>query len=340
VAEVVKQAAEAAQAVARRESEAAAAAKSEVRAAVIKAEGRAQEAEAQARAVAEEARAAEERKAKEAAEAEERARQRALEQAMVRAAEAERRATESESARDAAQEVLRLTELVLRGEMKETEDRCSRADDAAATEQAAAEAAAAATAKAESELDALRAERRTRGELDSLLRTEASSAQARAVELEQQLASALEAASSSAARVAEERQALELLRAEKAGWEEVQRAHRQENETLRVHAQAVEGRARESEKRREELMAKVEEMKVGRVELSTAAASERRRAELSELRELRQRETWAEERRKLLAELEASRRVQRGVEAQVTAMRHERRNQIVGYCAELAKWQV
>ena len=41
----------------------------------------------------------------------------------------------------------------------------------------------------------------------------------------------------------------------------------------------------------------------------------------------------------LLTELEHSKKVRKGLEAQVGALRIERRNQVVGYCVEMAKWQ-
>ena len=37
-------------------------------------------------------------------------------------------------------------------------------------------------------------------------------------------------------------------------------------------------------------------------------------------------------------QMQASKMMQRGLEAQIGALRHDRRNQVVGYCAELAKF--
>ena len=39
-----------------------------------------------------------------------------------------------------------------------------------------------------------------------------------------------------------------------------------------------------------------------------------------------------------MLEIEAAKKLRRGLEAQVGAMRIERRNQVIGYCVELAKW--
>ena len=48
---------------------------------------------------------------------------------------------------------------------------------------------------------------------------------------------------------------------------------------------------------------------------------------------------WPEAAR-LIGELDTAKTQRRGLEAQVGALKHDRRNQIVGYCVELAKWQV
>ena len=63
----------------------------------------------------------------------------------------------------------------------------------------------------------------------------------------------------------------------------------------------------------------------------------RKRAELSDGREQQMRERHAEERTHLLHEIEGAKTLRRGLEAQVGAMRAERRNHVIGYCAEMAR---
>ena len=62
-------------------------------------------------------------------------------------------------------------------------------------------------------------------------------------------------------------------------------------------------------------------------------------AEQAEAREAHGSASASEERARLLTELEHSKKVRKGLEAQVGALRIERRNQVVGYCVEMAKWQ-
>ena len=63
-----------------------------------------------------------------------------------------------------------------------------------------------------------------------------------------------------------------------------------------------------------------------------------RRADLAEGREVNLRAMNADERGQLLREIESGKTLRKGLEAQVSAMRAERRNQVIGYCAEMARW--
>ena len=120
---------------------------------------------------------------------------------------------------------------------------------------------------------------------------------------------------------------------------QVRLAH-QEAEGLRHHARFSEQRCAEAERRRADVEATLELERRDQSQLAfdrRIAEVERRRTEVSNAKEGRQ---SAAARRLLAQQLEAARRMRSGLEAQARSMRDERRSQVVGYCAELAKWQV
>ena len=121
--------------------------------------------------------------------------------------------------------------------------------------------------------------------------------------------------------------------------EEVLRVTRQEGETLRAHAALAEERSKDTEARRQELSVLVEELRAEKADAASTLQRERQRADASDEALLKLREKAALDHSRLAEELEETRKVKRGLEAQVHALRSDQRKAIVGYCAELAKWQ-
>ena len=110
----------------------------------------------------------------------------------------------------------------------------------------------------------------------------------------------------------------------------------QENDALRTVAAAAHERLAQVEQRAEQLQKEVGGMQLERDELLARYNRERRRAEASEARECQLRERTNVERARLCDEVEQAWKARRGLEAQVGALRNERRNQIVGYCGAAA----
>lgn len=125
--------------------------------------------------------------------------------------------------------------------------------------------------------------------------------------------------------------------------EELLGAACQENEALRrvceeheAMAQAAQERLAQAEQRAERFQQELEALQHERGELQARCSRERRRAETSEARECHLRERTNLERARLCDEVEQGWKARRGLEAQVGALRNERRNQIVGYCGARA----
>lgn len=124
--------------------------------------------------------------------------------------------------------------------------------------------------------------------------------------------------------------------------EELLSAACKENEMLRrataeheALAAAAQDRLAQAEQRADHLQKEVEAMLHERGELMARCNRERRRAEASEARECQLRERNNVERARLCDEVEQGWKARRGLEAQVGALRNERRNQIVGYCGTM-----
>ena len=111
----------------------------------------------------------------------------AVEAAEARAEQAERLYMEAERDRAAADERQRMTETLLRGEVRWIEERLAHAEASCEWERAAAEAAIRATAAAEMELEGLKREWDAAGEVTESLRVELAEALAAAGELQWRL---------------------------------------------------------------------------------------------------------------------------------------------------------
>ena len=251
------------------------------------------------------------------------------------------------------EETTAMSDRLLRDEMKRTEQRVAEAQREIQALKARAEAAA---ASAQTEITEARLEVRGKEELErrstqleDVLKTEGEIARARCETLELQLDSAHKsitilqervaatyAERSSEINVLKEQNA--VLLAEKRGIEEIARVLRGETEAMRAHAMVSEERAKELERQRDDAMATLEIEKAERHAASKGVISERRRAEGAEHKVAKLQEAALEGKRVMGEQMQASKMMQRGYEAQLGALKHDRRNQVVGYCAELAKW--
>ena len=89
-----------------------------------------------------------------------------------------------------------------------------------------------------------------------------------------------------------------------------------------------------SQARIEDLSGEIGRLKIEKAEYVHSARRDKRRAEVAEAAELELREANQAEKARLGEELEYGWKVRRALEAQVGALRNDRRNQIVGYCVE------
>lgn len=213
-----------------------------------------------------------------------------------------------------------------------------------------------AAAQAESEQVEHQLEKRGREELErrssqleDVLRSEGEATKARCASLEAQLESAHQTITALQERLAamyaertSETSSLQntiaVLHAEKHGMEEVVRVLKGETETMRAHATLADERCHELERLKQELLSALDAEKAERKAAAAAAMSERRRAEVEAMKVGKLRDESAEGRRMMSEHSQAARMMQRGLEAQIASLRHDRRQQVVGYCAELAKW--
>ena len=212
------------------------------------------------------------------------------------------------------------------------------------------------SAQHESELLAQQLERRGRQEverrstqLEEVLKHEGDTFKGRCMQLEMQLDEA-----HSTIRTLQERLAamysermmesaglqrtIEVLHVERRGMEEVVRVLKSETETMRAHAARADDRCVELERLREELLAALDSERKERKEASSTLTSERRRAEMAEQARNKLQTELGEGRRLMSEHSQASRMMQRGLEAQISSLRHDRRQQVIGYCSELSKW--
>ena len=212
------------------------------------------------------------------------------------------------------------------------------------------------SAQHESELLAQQLERRGRQEverrstqLEEVLKQEGDTFKGRCMQLEMQLDEA-----HSTIRTLQERLAamysermmesaglqrtIEVLHVERRGMEEVVRVLKSETETMRAHAARADDRCVELERLREELLAALDSERRERKEASSTLTSERRRAEMAEQARNKLQTELGEGRRLMAEHSQASRMMQRGLEAQISSLRHDRRQQVIGYCSELSKW--
>ena len=237
-----------------------------------------------------------------------------------------------------ANELFRLQHTLLRGEVKYMEERLQQAEAANEYERKAAEAAALLAAQAESQLDALKGQSHARDELEAILRQTAEAAAAKSTEVEERMAEMVaEERRRSLGSIAEAnaaQQQVQVLMSERAGAEELLQSKSSECDALKQSAVLSSQRIERAEAARDEAMRHHETLKAQLKELSLALTREKKRAELAEQRESRLKADAAEERNRLVSEIENGRKLRRGLEAQVGALRIERRNQVVGYCVE------